>query len=152
MVYGVTEGPRGAAPVEADGGAMTISSGCPIGSSSSSIASVWSIGSRGGRDCSVAVLVGGSAGMSPSTCKGKVEGGIGLCGTDGSSSGNLDKGVGKTGGVFDHGVSSQKTSILHARGSKLEVEDKIEDSMATKTCFTFSVFFHITTQALSDTE
>ena len=75
-----------------------------------------------------------------------------MCGTDGSSSGRKAVGEGITEGVRDLAVSSQKTSILHARGSKLEVEDKIEDNMATKTCFTLSVFFHITTQALSDTE
>ena len=73
MVYGFTEGPRGAEPEGADGGAMTMSSGFPTGSSSCSISSVSSIGSRGGSDCSVAVRVGGSAGESPSAKVGKLK-------------------------------------------------------------------------------
>ena len=155
MVYGFTEGPRGAAPEESVGGATTMSSGCPTGRSSCSIGSVSSIGSiasSGGSDCSVAVRVGGSTGESPSACNGKVDGGIGLCGTDGSSSGKVDTAGGGSPGVFDCAVSSQKTRILHARGSNLDSEDSSDDSMATETCFTLSVFFHITTHALSDTE
>ena len=112
MVYGFTEGPREAAPEEVEGGAMTRSSGCPTGSSSCSIGSDSSIGTRGGSDCSVAVLVGGSTVVSPSGCIGKEVGGTGLCGTLGSSSGSAVVGLGKDDGVRDHLVSSQKISIL----------------------------------------
>ena len=75
-----------------------------------------------------------------------------MCGKEGSSSGRKDEGAGSTDGVFDHQVSSQKTSRLHARGSKLEFEDNSEDNIATETCLILSAFFHITTHALSDTE
>ena len=90
--------------------------------------------------------------MSPLGKTGKVVGGTGCEGTDGSSSGSETSGAGKMPGAFDLLVSSQKTSILHARGSKLDFEDSNAESIATDTCFTLSAFFHITTQALSVSE
>ena len=100
----------------------------------------------------MAVRVGGSAGVSPSAVIGKDVGGIGLCGTVGSSSGSVEVGGGNTPGVRECFVSSQNTSILHARGSKLAPGDKSEESIATETCLILSDFFHIITHALSDTE
>ena len=54
-----------------------------------------------------------------------------MCGMDGSSNGGVEAEVGISAGVFDHGFSSQKTRTVHARGSKLDFEDKKEESMAT---------------------